>query len=472
MPAVRYLLALLCCCAALLHLTSCDRVKAKVKSILDGAAPKSAPQSAQPSAPLPTAEESMNQAAEGGKVFDTSVPATTQPMPEPGEPEEEVVEINKSALVSILGYHDFRDRGGSPMIIAGPKFRQQMQAIKDSKIPVVPLSDVLAWKRGEKNIPDECIVITMDDGWQGVYSIAYPILKEYGFPFTVYIYKKYVNIGGRSMKWVEIKEMMQHGCEVGSHCVTHDALTKKGKMNDQQYQLWLLNELQESKQFLEANLGTPVLSVAYPYGNHNDMIVQLTHQVGYEAAVTVANTKVAHDTPNGKLGRYIIHGEQDGNFNLATTFRSRGGLGSSDVLANDAKAPDGSNLFTLLPAPNATVPERRPVIEAHLAKVESIVPESIKVRVSGFGLVPYTFNKETFIVRYQPPIKMRDPDVNVTISFKRALEAKEELVSWHFKVDLAASYLPLPGAVPKPPTPVGSPSSGASAAEATPAALQ
>jgi peptidoglycan/xylan/chitin deacetylase (PgdA/CDA1 family) len=398
--------------------------------------------------PLPSAEESMNQAAEGGKVFDTSVPVTVAPEAEPGGGGEATVEINKSALVSILGYHDFRERGGTPMIIAGPKFRQQMQAIKDSKIPVVPLTDVLAWKRGEKNIPDECIVITMDDGWQGVYSIAYPILKEYGFPFTVYIYKKYVNSGGRSMKWTEIKEMMEHGCEVGSHCVTHDALTKRGRMTEEQYQLWLLGELQESKQFLEANLGKPVVSVAYPYGSHNDMIVQLTQQVGYEAGVTVANTKVAHDTANGKLGRYIIHGEEDGNFNLATTFRSRGGLGSSEVLATDAKAEDGTNLFTLLPAPG--------VIEAYLAKVGSVVPESIKVRVSGFGLVPFSFDKETFVVRYQPPIKVRDPDVNVTLSFKRDLDAKEELVTWHFKVDLAAAYLPRPGAVPPPPPAAGS----------------
>jgi peptidoglycan/xylan/chitin deacetylase (PgdA/CDA1 family) len=38
----------------------------------------------------------------------------------------------------------------------------------------------------------------MDDGWEGVYTYAYPVLKEYGFPFTIYLYKKYVNIGGRS----------------------------------------------------------------------------------------------------------------------------------------------------------------------------------------------------------------------------------------------------------------------------------
>jgi peptidoglycan/xylan/chitin deacetylase (PgdA/CDA1 family) len=424
-------MACLCCVPA------CDRLKAKVEAILESSKPKTAPLPGQDAVVEATPEQSMKDASDGGKVFDTAQP---MPVAEPVEEVPAAPEINKSALVSILGYHDFRERGGTDMIIAGPKFRQQMQAIKDSKIPVVPMSDVLAWKRGEKNVPDECIVITMDDGWEGVYQIAYPILKEFGFPFTVYLYQKYVNIGGRSMKWEEIREMMEHGCEVGSHCVSHAALTKKGSMTEEKYQQWLLGELQESKVFLEANLKRPVTSVAYPYGAVNDNIVQLTLQVGYEGGVTVANTKVQHDTMNGRLGRYIIHGHTDGNFQLATTFRSRGGLGSSDVLANDAKAPDGSALFSLAPAAGSTVPDRRPIMTADLSKLGSVVPESLKMRVSGFGLVPFAFDPKTFLVSYQPPIKIRTADVNVTLTFKRAVEAKEELITWHFKVDLAAAY--------------------------------
>ena len=291
----------------LLSFTSCDRIKTKVKSLaneLKNPVPAKKPLTS-------AEEEAMNKTLDDPKIFDPNAPhpkaaATAEETPDPSEP---AVEVNKSASVAILGYHDFRDRGGSPMLIAEPKFRQQMEAIRDSKIPVVALSDMLAWKRGEKNIPEECIVITMDDGWEGVYQYAYPILKEMGFPFTVYLYKKYVNIGGRSMKWEQIKEMMEHGCEVASHTVSHEMLTKKGTRTDAEYQLWLLNELKDSKEFLEQHLGKPVLSIAYPYGNHNEMIEQLAQQVGYQAGVTVANNKVAWDTPNAKLGRYIIHGE-------------------------------------------------------------------------------------------------------------------------------------------------------------------
>jgi len=418
-------------------LVSCDRLKARIDSVMARA------RQSRTAEPAPTAlspeEEAMNKMLQDPKLFESAQPAAEA---------APAVEINKSATVSILGYHDFRERGGTPMIIAEPKFRQQMQAIKDSKIPVIRMSDVIAWKRGEKDIPEEAICITMDDGWEGVYQYAYPVLKEFGFPFTIYLYKKYVNIGGRSMTWDQIREMMEHGCEVGSHTVSHEALTKKGRMSDDEYQLWLLGELKESKEFLETHLGIKVTSVAYPYGNHNELIEGLALQVGYDAGITVNGAKVSFDQPNAKLARYIVHGEEDSVFRNATTFRARGELSSAKAIALDAKTEQGTPLVQLKPEPNSTVPDRRPVIEANLVGLGTIVPESIRVRVSGFGVVPAEFDQQTFILRYQPPTKLRREECNVSITFKRNKETPEELITWKFKIDLAAAYIPAESAMP------------------------
>ena len=444
-PLCRTLGAALLCLAVL---TGCDRIKQRVLEIVEQTQPPPPPSPVPEAKPLTPEEEAMNKMLQDPKLFDATTAAAEEALAAP------VVEINKSATVAVLGYHDFRERGGTPMIIAGSKFRQQMQAIKDAKLPVIPMSDLLAWKRGEKNVPEEAVVITMDDGWEGVYEIAFPILKEFGYPFTIYLYKKYVNIGGRSLTWAEIKEMMQHGCEVGSHTVSHEALTKKGSMNDEQYHAWLLSELKDSKEFLEQNLGVKMTSVAYPYGNHNPLIEDLSLQVGYEAGITVNGAKVSHDQPNGKIARYIIHGEEDSVFRMATSFRARGELTNAKSLALDTKDAAGTPLVQVKPEANSTIKERRPLIEANLIKLGSIVPESLKVRVSGFGVVPATFDPATFLLRYQVPFSLRREECNVTITFKRDLTAEEEMITWKFKIDLAAAYLPLPGAVPMVPAEV------------------
>ena len=129
-------------------LTSCKRIEAK----LDRLARLAGITAAQPDKPkvthpaeekLTPEQEALESRLKGSAVFEPAAPSAP-------EPAEKPFELNKSSVVSILGYHDFRERGGSPMIIAAAKFREQMQAIKDSGIPVIPLSDVLAWRKGQK----------------------------------------------------------------------------------------------------------------------------------------------------------------------------------------------------------------------------------------------------------------------------------------------------------------------------------
>jgi len=419
-------------------LPSCKRIQDKLERLAEksGALPtKPAPPPAEPQ--LTPEQELIEKKLKDSAMLEAAAP-------EPVIPAAPAFELNKSANVAILGYHDVRDRGGSPMLIAGSKFREQMQAIKDSQIPVVPLADVMAWKRGEKNIPQECIVITFDDGWEGVHTYAYPVLKELGFPFTVYLYKKYVNIGGRSMNWDQIKEMMQHGCEIGSHSVSHESLKKKprAQMSDAEYQQWVLAEMKDSREFLEQNLKVKIPSFAYPYGIFDDAIMDAGLQLGYESLVTVNGQKVGWETPNGKLGRYIIHGDSDTNFKLATSFRGRGDVSSNKFVLADAKDESGRLIVELTPKPDATINDRRPLIEANLSNAGAVLPESVKLRIGGLGTVPALYDEASKTVRYQFPYRIRREEVVVSLTFQRQDTPQAEVINWRFKVDLAAAYAP------------------------------
>lgn len=421
----------------LVPLTSCKRIEAKLDRLARAAGltqeptPAAKPKNAEPE--LTPEQKAMEARVLNSAIFETAAH-------EPEVPKAVPFELNKSAVVSILGYHDFRERGGSPMIIAANKFREQMKAIKDSGIPVISLSDVLTWRKGQKNIPEEAIVITMDDGWEGVYTYAYPVLKEYGFPFTIYLYKKYVNIGGRSLSWEQIREMMKNGCEVGSHSVSHESLRPKKTRAAADQQLWLLGELKDSKEFLEKNLGINCTSFAYPFGIFDDSTTETALQVGYETLVTVNNQKVTWDTPMGKLGRYIIHGESDTNFKLATSFRGRGDVASNRFLGSTAKDEKGNLLVELKPLPEELINERQPMIQANLKGLGSVMPETVKMRVGGLGVVPAVYDPATMTVSYRLPYKLRREECAVTLNFKRAAEQPDEVVSWRFKVDLAAAY--------------------------------
>lgn len=369
------------------------------------------------------------------------------PTEEAPVPQAEVFELNKSSVVSVLLYHDFAPLlSRNEMTITVPKFRAQMQALKDAEIPVIPMSDLLAWKRGEKNIPDYAVVITIDDGWLGTYEHAFPILKEFGYPFTLYLYKNFVGTGGRSMKVEQIKEMLRHGAELGSHTLSHQALAlgKRGR-TPEQYQAWLNTEIADSKKWIEETFGVPCTTLAYPYGSKNEEVVQTTLASGYEAGTTVNPQKTTWDTPNGEIPRFTQLGDSDGNFKIATSFRGLGSsIADSNLIKSDAVDENGQKLVDLSPAPNSTITDRRPLIEAKINKLGPINPETITMRVSGFGQVPATWHPESQTISFRVPQKIRLDNCSITISFKRQGAEKNELLSWSFDIDRSADYLPLP----------------------------
>jgi peptidoglycan/xylan/chitin deacetylase (PgdA/CDA1 family) len=434
-PARRLLSALLV--TLCFTTSSCDRLSQKLERL--AAAGQETP-AAEVEAPLTEEEKRINAALDSQSLFDASETPPPAPKAEP-------FELNKSSVVSILGYHDFKERGGEAMVISETKFREQMQFVKDSNIPVIPLADLLAWKKGTKNIPDESFVITMDDGWEGVYQYAWPILKEHRFPFTIYLYKKYVNIGGRSMSWAQIKEMMDSGlCTIGSHSVSHDSMTARKGRTDEAYTAYLQSELQDSKTFLEQNLGITIDSFAYPYGNYNTQIRDQGIATGYETLVTVNGSKVTWDTHLGDLGRFIIHGVNDSVFRLATSFRGRGGLGTTKMVLATAVNELGNPLVKLTPAMGSTITDRSPRLAADLSGLGPLVPDSVNMHISGLGSVRPVYDAATQLLSYQIPHRLRRENCDVTITFARqgTTPPVPETLIWQFKIDLAASYLPRP----------------------------
>ena len=63
-------------------------------------------------------------------------------------------------------------------------------------------------------MPEKPVVLTFDDGYADTYSIVYPIMKEYGFPATVFINPGDV---GTRLTWDQVREMHKNGITISNH---------------------------------------------------------------------------------------------------------------------------------------------------------------------------------------------------------------------------------------------------------------
>jgi len=380
-------------------------------------------------------------------------PDTVPPPPPDLEPVKMVATpvVNKDAEVSILGYHDFSDgdRRLSEMVMHVDDLRTQMQQIKDAELPVISMQEYLAWRRGEGTIPERCVMITIDDGWKATHTLALPVFREFGYPFTVFLYKKYVGIGGRSLTHDEVREIMAGGGAVGSHSVSHESMISKKGRSDEAYDEWLRVELEESFEFLVDNFGEDgeVLKVfAYPFGIYSDEVVEKAVDFGYEAAFTVNGKKTHWDTEPLEVGRYIVYGKGDQNFAAAMAFRGGEMLTAGKKLMEasegdgDEEGPRGP-LVIPFPKDGDEITERRPVISLDVSKLEGVDPSSIRMRVAGFGEVQHYYDEGTGIIRYQVPMSLRSTQCGVSVRLRHSGNENVEEIAWNFSLDRIGSYL-------------------------------
>jgi peptidoglycan/xylan/chitin deacetylase (PgdA/CDA1 family) len=365
--------------------------------------------------------------------------------------------IDQNAQVVIFGYHRFVNNVRHPDTEITPQaFEAQMQELKNKGIAVIPMQDLLAWRRGEKAIPSKSAVLTFDDGWKSQHEVAWPILKKFNYPVTLFIYTEGIRpghfSGGESMSWDQLAEMRDAGIDIQGHTATHQDLRKpydkvaKKKLNPQEYEEWLQKEVVGSKQMIEQKLGVKVNCFAVPYGFHNDHIRDVAMKAGYEALFTVYGQPITIHTPLSSVGRYLMEANKPKTFAdaVAAIATTASGPSVSEVAS--------SNLQTQ-PADGETIKNPLPLIKANIASLGAIDPGTVpEMRVSGLGKVDSSFDPKSSTVAYQVTQRLRDKTCTVIVSAKSGGQKVE--THWTFNIEEAGSAAPpAPSAVPSTPAP-------------------
>lgn len=188
-----------------------------------------------------------------------------------------LVAQNTSKGIPVLMYHALEDEthpcgttepGDLLYVLQVSQFRNQMEWLHREGFRSFLLEELHACDEW----PDKAVVLTFDDGHESNFTLALPILQEYGFKAEFFITTGWIGMQ-YFMSEEQIRGLHQSGMGIGSHGVTHSFLSDLSEVE-------IHAELGDSKTTLEACIGQSVNSLSYPGGRMNQLTQSLAQSCG------------------------------------------------------------------------------------------------------------------------------------------------------------------------------------------------
>lgn len=181
------------------------------------------------------------------------------------------------------------------LAVTTEQFERQIRFFVNKGWRALTLAELYTEFIKKGSVPQRIFIVTFDDGYRDNYYHAFPILKKYKIPATVFLVTSLLD-GSRDLYFAntprpysqsdidyaltkgQIVEMGAAGIEFGSHTISHPRLTQISFEK-------AVKEIKGSKEWLEEYLGKEIVSFCYPYGDLNEEIIDVVEKSHYRIAV-------------------------------------------------------------------------------------------------------------------------------------------------------------------------------------------
>lgn len=205
--------------------------------------------------------------------------------------------------IAVLNYHFFYDKELGEtcnQIICHEKqfFKEQLDYLKTNNFFTTDMESFSMFLDGVIKLPKKTVLITIDDGGQGVKEVAIPMLTEYQMNATVFLVTSWYNPIEYENEFIEChshtNNMHNTGvCPMGQGggltCLSEEEIK---------------NDLQTSRNILNGST-----AIAYPFYEYNDYAIEQLKNNGFEMAFIGGYKKATIGIDKFKIPRYAISTE-------------------------------------------------------------------------------------------------------------------------------------------------------------------
>ena len=246
----------------------------------------------------------------------------------------------------VINYHDIVDNSLNLKTLNPPdqqavsqkNFAAHLAWLKANHYHVISVQDLVDSAVGLKNLPDNAVMLTFDDGYQSFYTRVFPLLKKYRYPATLALVGSWMDgqhVEDRPniplMTWPQVREVVASGLvEIASHSYDlHHGIVANPQGNEQSavtsrlydkeydeyekdeaYRQRIFGHMGKSADFIFQNLGIRPRVMVWPYGEYNAIAQDAAKMAGLTITMGLQD---GHNTlaDLSAIKRLIIDGNPD-----------------------------------------------------------------------------------------------------------------------------------------------------------------
>jgi len=223
----------------------------------------------------------------------------------------------------ILQYHHVGEKTPFSTSVTPNQLQEHMDYLDEAGFVVVDLAEALKKIKNSIPLPNKAVAITFDDAYLDIYKNGFPILKEKGYPFTIFINTQPISWKSKSfLTWDHMREMQKGKVVFANHTVSHPYMLRLE--NEEDRRSWIkriLGEINTVEKLLMEELGSTPKMIAYPYGESNQEVRDRVTKLGMVGFGQQSGV-VSIDSDFSNLPRFPASGHYAGLSGLKTKLAS------------------------------------------------------------------------------------------------------------------------------------------------------
>ena len=215
--------------------------------------------------------------------------------------------LSKDHSITALMYHRFDQDKYPSTNISSKTFEKQVKYLLQNNFSILPLTDLVKYLNNEKEIDNNTVFITVDDAFRSFYDHAFPILKKFDLPFSVFVSTKYISnkINSDYMSWAMLKEISSNNGLILNHTREHQSLLDLSHPR-------IIDEIKSNYSMIEKNIGKQPKIFSYPFGESSVEVEEIVESLGYAIAFAQHSSPISKTENSYRLPRFSLN-EEFGN---------------------------------------------------------------------------------------------------------------------------------------------------------------